>query len=318
MYISRDKLWKSIIEDFREDFLRYFFPSLVRKIDFSRQPEFLDKDLAQLFPDHEEGDRRVDILMKVFLKDGTEQWFLIHTEIQGYDDASFARRMFTYYYRILDKYERDIITLVIFLNENTEFQPSEYRRTAYRTTLLFKYQAFSVTTHTMESLYKHNNPFSLVMQVALLGIRAKRVPAEQFDAWLFQQKTLLYRKLREDGYTAEKSRRFLSFLGLYLSFRSAANEIRFNTEVLQSSPIRNPMGIIELITEEAARIAKQEGEQIGLSKGKLEGWQEKTELFVLKLIQDTAFDDERIAELAGTTVEWVKEIRRRVSEEESR
>ena len=82
------------------------------------------------------------------------------------------------------------------------------------------------------------------------------------------------------------------------------------------------MGIIELITEEAARIAKQEGEQIGLSKGKLEGklegWQEKTELFVLKLIQDTAFDDERIAELAGTTVEWVKEIRKRVSEEESR
>jgi hypothetical protein len=51
--------------------------------------------------DAEIGKRLADVLVKVFLKDGSEKWLLIHIEVQGYYEKEFGRRMFIYNYRIL-------------------------------------------------------------------------------------------------------------------------------------------------------------------------------------------------------------------------
>ena len=48
--LTRDKLWKAIIEDLADDFLRYFFPEWVEKeVDFTIPFEFLDKELDKLY-----------------------------------------------------------------------------------------------------------------------------------------------------------------------------------------------------------------------------------------------------------------------------
>jgi hypothetical protein len=66
---------------------------------------FLDKELSELFPELEKqgGNRFVDMLVKVFLKNGNEEWILVHIEIQGGSDKNFAERMFQYWYRIYGK-----------------------------------------------------------------------------------------------------------------------------------------------------------------------------------------------------------------------
>ena len=49
MQISKDMLWKGILEDLFEDFLLYFYPDWTQEnIDFDRPFEFLDKELDQI------------------------------------------------------------------------------------------------------------------------------------------------------------------------------------------------------------------------------------------------------------------------------
>ena len=92
--IPHDILWKSLLEDIFPEFLRYFIPESDTLFDFSMGVTFLDKELEQLFPEGDTPNRRADKLAKVYLKDGTEQWILVHVEVQGYEDKVFGDRMF--------------------------------------------------------------------------------------------------------------------------------------------------------------------------------------------------------------------------------
>jgi len=76
--IRRDILWKGIIEDLAEDFLHFFFSEYIDQIDLSRGLEFLDKDLERIMPEADTKRRHADKLFKAWLKDGQEQWFLVH------------------------------------------------------------------------------------------------------------------------------------------------------------------------------------------------------------------------------------------------
>lgn len=68
----RDLLWKAIIEDLFDDFLRFFFPDTAARLDLDRGVEYLDKEMAQLFPPENDQfePRLVDKLVKVFTRDG--------------------------------------------------------------------------------------------------------------------------------------------------------------------------------------------------------------------------------------------------------
>ena len=78
-----DELWKKIIEDLFEDLKTYFMPDLYNDIDFTRGYDFLDNELSTPFPDAEETKRFPDWLVKVFLKNGEEQWALVHYRSTG-------------------------------------------------------------------------------------------------------------------------------------------------------------------------------------------------------------------------------------------
>lgn len=91
-----DILWKAALEDMFDDFLRFFYPDADQLFDLDKGLEYLDKELEQLFPP-DEGNyapRYVDKLVKVFTKNGVEEWVLVHVEVQGYTDPNFAKRMF--------------------------------------------------------------------------------------------------------------------------------------------------------------------------------------------------------------------------------
>lgn len=84
-----DSAWKEVIENLFEDFLQFFFPDIFADIDFSKGYEFLNKELSSIVKDNKIGKRFADELVKVFLKDGSEKWLLIHIEVQGYKEKNF-------------------------------------------------------------------------------------------------------------------------------------------------------------------------------------------------------------------------------------
>ncbi|TAF95127.1 MAG: hypothetical protein EAZ32_10480 [Cytophagia bacterium] len=102
--------------DIFDDFLRFFITDAEELFDFSRPFEFLDKELEQLFPANPDdfSPKYVDKLVKVFTREGQEKWVLVHIEVQGSKDGNFEHRMFQYFYRIYDKFQRPTYGLCHF------------------------------------------------------------------------------------------------------------------------------------------------------------------------------------------------------------
>ena len=162
--IEHDELWKAALETFFADFLELFFSEWLDLIDFEKPFEFLDKELSKIIPKSESKNRRADKLVKVFLKDGTEQWFLIHIEVQGQHEDNFAERMFHYFYRIRDKYNRQVTAFALFTYPRKDY-PTVYEYELMGTKLRYEYRSFSI----LELVKKKKSPkniFGYLIEVA--------------------------------------------------------------------------------------------------------------------------------------------------------
>jgi len=134
-----DSPWKEILETYFEPFMRLFFSEAHAAIDWKRPPEFLDQELQQITQDAEIGPRRVDKLVKVWLLNGREAWILIHVEVQAQKEKGFPFRMFVYHYRILDRYNREVVSLAILADENPEWRPDQYGHGLWGCEVQFRY-----------------------------------------------------------------------------------------------------------------------------------------------------------------------------------
>lgn len=174
-----DTLWKGILENIFDDFLHYFFGNADKLFDLQKGFEFLDKELEQLFPaDELEAPKFVDKLVKVFSKSGREEWVLIHIEIQGYHDQDFARRMFTYFYRILDKYGKPVTAIAIFTDSNRRFHPKFYEYEFLGTKNIFQFNTYKVIEQDEQELMQNENPFAIVILTVLIALRKKNLSDE--------------------------------------------------------------------------------------------------------------------------------------------
>ena len=121
-----DTPWKEILEHYFQDFVAFFYPQAHADIDWGRGHAFLDKELAKVVRDAEAGQRRVDKLVKVWRKSGTEVWVLIHVEIQAQRETNFPRRMYVYNYRLFDRYNRPVASFAILADTEPGWRPSEF------------------------------------------------------------------------------------------------------------------------------------------------------------------------------------------------
>ena len=77
------------------------------------------------------GRRLADKLVKVWRADGAEAWVLIHVEVQAQSEADFVRRMYTYNYRLFDRYNRQIASLAVLSDEDLAWRPQEFSYTLF-------------------------------------------------------------------------------------------------------------------------------------------------------------------------------------------
>jgi len=172
-----DTLWKAILEDLFDDFLRLFFKGGAELFDLERGFEFLDKELEQLFPsaDDKAGTKFVDKLVKVFTKTGKEECVLVHIEVQGYNDPGFAKRMFTYFYRILDRYDIPVTCMAIFTGGSKTFTPARFNYSFLGTSANFNYNTYIISDQDERELRESGNPFAIVILTALLASQKGKI-----------------------------------------------------------------------------------------------------------------------------------------------
>ena len=122
-----DKPWKQIVPALFAHFLAFFAPEVAQEIDWSRKPQFLDKELHRIAKGF--GRRRrstADFLVKVWRLDGGEQWLIIHIELQAQKDTDFAERMFLYNVRAYDLYRQPIISLAVLADSDPHWRPTSF------------------------------------------------------------------------------------------------------------------------------------------------------------------------------------------------
>ncbi|MCF2447562.1 hypothetical protein L0657_26640 [Dyadobacter sp. CY345] len=300
-----DTLWKGILENVYEDFLRFFFEHADELFDIEKGFQFLDKELEQLFPTEDiEAPKFVDKLVKVFTKSGKEDWILVHIEVQGYDDKEFARRMFTYFYRILDKYGKPVTAIAIFTDANHKFRPHEYAYEYLGTKCIFQFNNFKIADQSEIGLLTNENPFSIIVLTIMLALKKKNLNDEE----LYNLKFSLAKNLLARNIAKRKINDLLIFLQRYVSFADPYYNVKFDKKIEELTENQKTMGIRELVLD----LAKKEGIKEGITKGVEKGIEQSKTEFVKNLLQTAKFSVSEIANLADVTERFVIDVQKAV------
>ena len=121
-----DSPWKEALEIYLHSILEFCFPSVSDGIDWDAPVEFLDKELQKVVRDAALGEQRVDKLVRVKLRDGTEEWILVHVEVQHQPDVQLPLRVYQYHHRVRDRFGQRVLSLAILADERSDWRPSHY------------------------------------------------------------------------------------------------------------------------------------------------------------------------------------------------
>ncbi len=257
-----DEAWKKVIERFFPQLLRFFVPKLYEDVDFSKGVSFLDKEMEQLSIRSVKGAKYVDKLAKVYLKDGSEQWILVHIEVQGYPDKEFSERMFRYFYRIFDRHGRRIVSMAILTGSERGTGDGRYALEAYGSGVDFRYLSFRLIDYDRDELERDESPIAIVVLASQERERAKR-RGEKFNA-----KRYLIRKLYERGYGRDEIRGLFEFIDWVLELSDEEEKILWE-EVKELEEVKG----MPYVTS-AERIGMEKGLQQGLQQGLQRGLQQ--------------------------------------------
>ncbi|MEO5377412.1 MAG: hypothetical protein H7832_06480 [Magnetococcus sp. DMHC-6] len=196
-----DSPWKEILELYLREFLAFFLPIAHDNIDWSRNPEFLDTEMARILPEAQASNRQLDKLVKVWRRDGVEEWLLIHIEIQGEQEAKFAERMFTCMYRARDLHQQPVVGLAILADMRPKWRPFEYHSEVWGTLVTYRFNTFKLLDYIGREaeLEASDNPFAIVTMAHLRAKQTKHKYQERY-----QSKMQIIRRLYQSGYTHQQ------------------------------------------------------------------------------------------------------------------
>ncbi len=194
-----DSPWKEAIEEYFQECLAFFFPEIEADIDWSKGYEFLDKELEKVVRRAAVTVQHVDKLVRVYHTSGEETWVMLHIDVQSQHETNFTKRMYQYNYRLFDRYDRPIVTLVIFGDESHKWQPQEYQRELWGCKVKFEFPTIKLIDYNVSELEQIDNPFAIVVLAHLHTKATKRKPDERYEF-----KWGLTRMLYERGYSKQK------------------------------------------------------------------------------------------------------------------
>ena len=258
---NKDSAWKEAIETYFPDFIKFFFPNIAKDIDFEKGYEFLNKELERIVQDAEIGKRLADVLVKVYLEDGSERWLLIHIEVQGYFEKEFAKRMFIYNYRIFDKYNKDVVSLAILADPLPHFRPDKYKVSYWGFKQEFKFPVVKILDYKEKwaELETSKNPFAIIVMAHLKEMETKA----DIDNRLFWKITLV-KSLYKKGYGKKDILLLYKFIDWLVSLPEGVSK-KFHEEIIKYEEEKK----MPYITT-AEKIGIEKGIQQGIRQGLLE------------------------------------------------
>ena len=301
-----DELLKAIFEENFPDFLRFMYPEADDIFDLHRGMTFMDKELLEIIPDRErkKGKRIADLLVKVYLKDGSQKWILVHTEIEGGNDETFPYRMFQYHYRLLDRYRVPVETIAVFTGGQSQGRPGEYSYCVFGTSLTFHYLTYQIFDHQEDELLVMDNIFAYIVLACQKALQENKIPEEE----LAEQRSTIARALIETGkYSKERIMSFLVFLKSFLFIRDKDLNSNFDQYIYQVTGGTIQMGVIETIKRQEREEGIKTGIKTGIEKGKADGERAKAIAIALEF-KKMGLPIADIAKGTGLSIEEIEKL----------
>jgi hypothetical protein len=150
-----------------------------------------------------------DKLFKVWLRDGSETWLLIHIEVQGEPETTFPRRMFLYNSRAFDRYNREVVSLALLTDAQPGWRPDhfEYGRWGANTRLNFLAVKLLDYQGQEEALQRDPNPIAQIVLAHLQALATRKDPAGRA-----RYKVQLVKGLYDRGWSAEDVRQLFRLI----------------------------------------------------------------------------------------------------------
>jgi hypothetical protein len=262
-----DGAWKQALERFLPQFLTLTFPEVAAVVDWSAEFRFLDTELQQVVWDAELGVVRADKLVEVGNLDGHSQWLLIHLEVQSQRDDTLPERMFRYHYRLLDRFNRAITSLVVLADAQPNWRPSAYESRSPGCWLRFEFGVCKLTELDLAPALAAANPVARVIQAHRVAQGTSGDGPGRRRA-----KLALIRELVESGLPPDDIHEVLRLIYWLLALPKP-EELRFRQgmrDVLGEKHTKYISTYDRLVREEG----REEGRKEGLDEGRQHAYRE--------------------------------------------
>lgn len=289
-----DGVWKGFIKDFWREILKEFMPDLYDKADLNHEPEFLDKELRDILAGMDPNDnipvRFVDTLMKVFLKDGHEEWVLLHIEVQGPGEENISRRMFRYYCLLFVHHDRNPAAMTILTAKRPKKEgdePGIYSAEVFGTKIEYKYNVVKAYEFNDEALKASNSLVSLFIYA--LKVAAKN---RHSDEAKFKYMREILRLLWIKGFDINIRRVFIVYLEKIFRLSGEEYKLRFENAIDRSFEGGKTMEyqtVADKVFERWQNKFREEGRE--------EGREEERKKMIAAIKQKGFMNEEQIAEI---------------------
>ncbi len=269
-----DARWKHLIKALHRQFVKRFFPLLYDLIDWTKEVQFLDKELLKLLADfNKKGVLHGDVLMQYHLKDGKTQLVLIHVEAQHIFDIKLPERMFTSFYRLRDQHP-GVPVAALALYTGSEI-PAVFDRYVYEfeeTRLEYRFKTYIVKNQNPEALLQTGDPIDLAILAAWYLLDSKN----DLDKAIRYKRTLI-KLCVQKGFSKQEIAVLLTFVSFLIAIPHQEDKI-LKEEIMETLADRELPLYVELpwlaeflaerfMIKEAVDIyARQKGEEIALER----------------------------------------------------
>jgi hypothetical protein len=286
-----DSPWKQALETYFDEFIDFFFPSIHTDIDWERGYEFLDTYLQQIVRDAETGKQFADKLVKVWRQSGEETCVFVHIEIQSQRETQFPKRMFSYYYRLIDRFDSPIVSLAVLADLEPTWRPNTFSKDLWGCSIDFAFPTVKLLDYRQQwdGLDSATNPFATVVMAHL------KTQDTQGDPQLRRTtKLTMARALLQKGFDRQTVIDLLRFIDWLLALPPELEQgfwqdlIAFQEENRMPYLLSLERMALDRGREEGLEAGREEGLEVGREEGLevgLEAGRDRQASLVLKLLQ---------------------------------
>jgi len=261
-----DGFWKDLIERFWRELLKSLLPTLYAVADLDKEPVFLDKELrdALHFPDDRSSPRFVDALLKIPLKDGGEEWVLLHIEVQGPGGENLTFRMFDYGCRLFTHYRKMPVALAILTAPRDSETTGVFEASQHGTLVRYQFNTLELGKLDDGKLLASDNPFDLALYAARKAKQSRKDEGQKYR-YLRELRGLL----NEKGWSLKDRRDLLLFIEWIINLKDPGlrEEYTAYTEAMEGDKVRYESWIEKAFCDKGIAIGEQRGIAIGEQRG---------------------------------------------------